>query len=102
MSDSLEGLRRKLDGARQLGSVVRAMKAISGSSIIQYEKAVEALSDYQHAVELGLSLCLGVLVPVAHGECPCDGEAQLLHNSQFSRQQNSSPVQESLDGIPSR
>jgi len=59
MSDSLEGLRRKLDGARQLGSVVRAMKAISGSSIIQYEKAVEALSDYQHAVELGLSLCLG-------------------------------------------
>ena len=58
MSDSLAGLRRKLDGARQLGSVVRAMKAISASSIVQYEKAVAALGEYQHAVELGLSLCL--------------------------------------------
>ena len=58
MSDSLEGLRRKLNGAEQLGSVVRAMKAVSASSIVQYEAAVEALSQYQHSVELGLSLCL--------------------------------------------
>jgi F-type H+-transporting ATPase subunit gamma len=58
VSDSLEGLRRKLDGARQLGSVVRAMKAISASSIVQYEHAVAALGQYQHSVELGLSLCL--------------------------------------------
>jgi F-type H+-transporting ATPase subunit gamma len=65
VSDSLEGLRRKLDGARQLGSVVRAMKAISASSIVQYEKAVEALGPYQRSVELGLSLCLGSEHPVA-------------------------------------
>jgi F-type H+-transporting ATPase subunit gamma len=65
VSDSLDGLRRKLDGARQLGAVVRAMKAISASSIIQYEKAVDALDPYQHSVELGLSLCLGDEHPVA-------------------------------------
>jgi F-type H+-transporting ATPase subunit gamma len=64
VSDSLDGLRRKLDGARQLGSVVRAMKAISASSIVQYVQAVEVLGEYQHAVELGLSLCLGDERPV--------------------------------------
>ncbi len=58
MSDTLASLRRKLDGAEQLGSVVRAMKAVAASSIGQYEKAVDALGQYQHAVELGLSLCL--------------------------------------------
>jgi F-type H+-transporting ATPase subunit gamma len=59
VSDSLDALRRKLNGARQLGSVVRAMKAISAASIGQYERAVEALGQYQRSVELGLSLCLG-------------------------------------------
>jgi F-type H+-transporting ATPase subunit gamma len=58
MSDSLDSLRHQLEGARQLGSVVRAMKAISASSIVQYELAAAALSQYQHCVELGLSLCL--------------------------------------------
>jgi|HubBroStandDraft_2_1064218.scaffolds.fasta_scaffold136331_2 F-type H+-transporting ATPase subunit gamma len=67
MSDSLEGLRRKLDGARQLGSVVRAMKAIAASSIVQYEQAVAALGQYQHSVELGLSLSLGAERPVTAG-----------------------------------
>jgi F-type H+-transporting ATPase subunit gamma len=67
MSDSLDGLRRKLEGARQLGSVVRAMKAISASSIVQYEHAVAALGQYQHSVELGLSLCLDGEQPLAAG-----------------------------------
>ena len=58
MSDSLASLRRKLNGAEQLGAVVRAMKAIAASSIGQYEKAVDALGQYQRSVELGLSLCL--------------------------------------------
>jgi F-type H+-transporting ATPase subunit gamma len=54
MSDTLEGLRRKLDGAAKLGSVVRAMKALAASSIGQYEAALRALEDYQRAVEIGL------------------------------------------------
>jgi F-type H+-transporting ATPase subunit gamma len=58
MSDTLAGLRHKLNGARQLGSVVRAMKAVAATSIGQYEAAVAALGDYAHCVELSLSLCL--------------------------------------------
>jgi F-type H+-transporting ATPase subunit gamma len=65
VSDSLASLRHKLEGAEQLGSVVRAMKAISASAISQYEKAVDSLSQYQRAVELGLSLCLGDEHPTA-------------------------------------
>jgi F-type H+-transporting ATPase subunit gamma len=73
VSDSLDGLRRKLDGARQLGAVVRAMKAISAASIVQYEQAVAALDPYQRSVELGLSLCLADEQPVATR--PCAGRA---------------------------
>jgi F-type H+-transporting ATPase subunit gamma len=58
MTDTLASLRHKLNGARQLGSVVRAMKAVAATSIAQYEAAVEALGDYTRCVELGLSLCL--------------------------------------------
>ena len=58
MSDTLASLRRKLNAAEQLGAVVRAMKAVAASSIGQYEKAVDALGQYQHSVELGLGLCL--------------------------------------------
>ena len=65
MSDTLASLRRKLNGAEQLGSVVRAMKAVAASSIGQYEQAVEALGQYQRSVELGLGLCLRSEQPVA-------------------------------------
>lgn len=34
------------------------MKALAASSIGQYEKSVQALSDYYRAVELGLNICL--------------------------------------------
>jgi F-type H+-transporting ATPase subunit gamma len=54
MSDTLEDLRRKLDGAAKLGAVVRAMKALAASSIGQYEAALRALGDYQRSVEIGL------------------------------------------------
>ena len=54
MSDSLESLRRKIDGATELESVVRTMKALAASSIVQYERAVRSLDDYYRTVELGL------------------------------------------------
>jgi len=57
MSDTLASLRRKIDGAGKLKSVVRTMKAVAASSIGQYEAAVRSLADYEHSVELGLSLC---------------------------------------------
>jgi F-type H+-transporting ATPase subunit gamma len=54
MSDSTEGLRRKIGSAGDLQSVVRTMKALAASSIGQYEKSVRALADYYRTVELGL------------------------------------------------
>jgi len=57
MTDTLENLRHKIDGATELGSVVRTMKAVAASSIGQYENAVAALEDYYRTVDLGLSVC---------------------------------------------
>jgi len=58
MSDTAEGLRRKISSAGDLQSVVRSMKALAASSIGQYEKSVRSLADYYRTVELGLSTCL--------------------------------------------
>ena len=60
MSDTLESLRRKLDGAAKLESVVRAMKALAASSIGQYEAALRALGHYQRSVEIGLHACISL------------------------------------------
>ena len=57
MSDTVASLRRKIDSARDLQSVVRTMKALAASNIGQYERSLRALSDYYRTVELGLSAC---------------------------------------------
>ena len=57
MSNSTEGLRRQIESAGDLQSVVRTMKALAASSIGQYEKSVLALGDYYRTVELGLGAC---------------------------------------------
>lgn len=61
MSDTLAHLRRKLDRAVKLQSVVRTMKAVAASSIGQYEAAVRALADYERCVNLGLSICFRLM-----------------------------------------
>ena len=53
----MESLRRKINNASDLQSVVRTMKTLAASSIGQYEKSVRALADYYRTVELGLSAC---------------------------------------------
>jgi F-type H+-transporting ATPase subunit gamma len=58
MSNSTASLRRKIDSAGDLQSVVRTMKAMAASSIGQYEKSVRALGDYYRTVEFGLSACM--------------------------------------------
>lgn len=57
MSETSASLRRKIDGAAKVKSVVRTMKAMAASSIGQYEAAVRALQDYERAVALGLTAC---------------------------------------------
>jgi F-type H+-transporting ATPase subunit gamma len=58
MSEFPETLQRKLKSAGELKSVVRTMKALAASSIVQYERAVESLADYHRAVEFGLVACV--------------------------------------------
>jgi F-type H+-transporting ATPase subunit gamma len=57
MSDTTASLRRKINSAGDLQSVVRTMKALAASSIGQYEQSVRALADYYRTVELGLGAC---------------------------------------------
>ena len=57
MSDTLESLRRKINGAKDLESVVRTMKVLAASNILQYERAVSSLGDYYRTVEFGLFVC---------------------------------------------
>jgi F-type H+-transporting ATPase subunit gamma len=73
MTDSTASLRRKIDMAGDLQSVVRTMKAVAAASVGQYEKSVRALTDYYRTVELGLSACFrlsgamaGPVKPEAH------------------------------------
>lgn len=56
---TLEGLRRQIDTATDLSSVVTTMKTLAAVSIHQYERAVEALVEYNRTVELGFHIALG-------------------------------------------
>lgn len=56
--DTLEELNRKLEGAKDIKSVVKAMKAMAASRITQYESAVKSLGDYYHTVTLGIKAYL--------------------------------------------
>jgi F-type H+-transporting ATPase subunit gamma len=52
--DTLESIRGKAEGAKDLKSVVGAMKAMASSNIVQYQAAVNSLADYYHTVALGI------------------------------------------------
>lgn len=60
---TLTALRRQIDSAVDLESVVRTMKASAASAIGQYEKSVAALTDYSRTVEAGLGVCLRAAEP---------------------------------------
>lgn len=55
---TLEALKRKIDTAQDLQSVVKTMKALAAVSIRQYEKAVESLSEYNRTLEMGMQILL--------------------------------------------
>lgn len=74
MSDTAASLSRKINGAGDLQSVVRTMKALAASSIGQYEASVRALADYYRAVELGLGVCFrgGPAIEATPSKVPVD------------------------------
>lgn len=76
MSENLANLRRKIGGAGDLQSVVRTMKTVAASSIVQYEKSVLALADYYRSVELGLGVCFRESGPIP---VPAEQKAAATH-----------------------
>ena len=91
MSETLGNLRRKMDGAGKLGSVVRTMKALAASNIGQYENAVRSLADYHRTVQLGLAAFFrqdrASALPGSPGTRPslAVGRASALHGSPGTR-----------------
>lgn len=55
--ETLESLRRKIDSAGEISSVVRSMKAMAASNIGQYNRAATSLQEYFHTIELALLAC---------------------------------------------
>ncbi|MHB9053955.1 MAG: F0F1 ATP synthase subunit gamma [Thermoleophilia bacterium] len=55
---TLEVLKRKIGNAKDVQSVVSAMKVLAIVSIRQFEKSLASLNDYQRALELGLQATL--------------------------------------------
>jgi F-type H+-transporting ATPase subunit gamma len=66
---TLEQLRKRLESTEQLQTVVKTMKSIAAVRIRQFEKAAEALLEYQRIVEMGFQILAsgipGGLAPVA-------------------------------------
>lgn len=67
--ETLEALAARIATTEDIQSIVRTMKSLSAVSIRQYEKAVEALHDYQQTIELGFRVVLrqGVRPMAARG-----------------------------------
>jgi F-type H+-transporting ATPase subunit gamma len=55
---TLDSLKRRINSAEDMQSIVRTMKALAAVSIRQYEKAVESLVEYNRTTELSLHVVL--------------------------------------------
>ena len=56
--EQLETLRRKIESAEDLHSVVKTMKTLAAVNIREYERAVESLKEYSRTIQLGLQVLL--------------------------------------------
>ena len=72
MTQTLESMRRRIESAEDLYSVVRVMKALAAASIRHYERAVESLSEYNRTIEAGLQVVLQNRPEAIAAEPPSD------------------------------
>ncbi|MGD2245261.1 MAG: F0F1 ATP synthase subunit gamma [Candidatus Aminicenantes bacterium] len=56
--EQLETLRRKIESAEDLHSVVKTMKTLAAVNIREYERAVESLNAYNQTIEMGLQILM--------------------------------------------
>jgi F-type H+-transporting ATPase subunit gamma len=67
---SLEELRRNMAVTSELHSLVKTMKALAGVNLRQYERAAQAISEYDSTIETGLQVALQYVpepAPPRHG-----------------------------------
>jgi F-type H+-transporting ATPase subunit gamma len=55
---TMEALRRKIQSAEDLYSIVKTMKTLAMVNIRNYQRAVESISEYYHTVELAFTVVL--------------------------------------------
>ncbi|RIA55067.1 F0F1 ATP synthase subunit gamma [Dichotomicrobium thermohalophilum] len=58
MATTLESLRKQIDSAQDMQSIVRVMKSLSAVSITAYQRAAERLRLYQEVIDRGLHAVL--------------------------------------------
>jgi F-type H+-transporting ATPase subunit gamma len=56
--EELESLKRKIENAEDLKSIVRMMKTISASNIRENDMAIESLNEYNKTIEMGLQVVM--------------------------------------------
>ena len=56
--ESLEVLKKRISTTQELQTLVKTMKALAATNIRQYERAVEALAEYDRTVTMGLQIAL--------------------------------------------
>lgn len=58
MTQTLDAMRRRIETAEDIYSVVRVMKALAAANVRQFETAVESLAQYKRTIEAGLQIVL--------------------------------------------
>lgn len=76
--ETLEAMRRKLDGARELMAVVKTMKALAAVNIRQVERAVQSLAQYDRTVQLALQVVARRAPEILAAERPTPSDRRLL------------------------
>lgn len=56
--EQIQTLRRQIESAEDLHSVVKTMKTLAAVNIREYERAVESLEEYSKTIEMGLQILM--------------------------------------------
>ncbi len=78
MAATLESLRKQIDSAEDMQSIVKVMKSLSAVSINAYQRAAERLRLYQEVIDRGLHAVLISGAIRLEGEAPEQGRAGLI------------------------
>ncbi len=79
MSESLVALGHKIDSASDLKGVVRTMKALAASNVVQFQQSVLSLAEYYKTVKAGLGVCFAEMdLPSGSAEPGASGKLGVL------------------------